>query len=437
MIAMAWLVAGLVVGPTPAGHVSVSGSATVNGTTGPFTAEVDAQGRFCYHARAPLPEAAGWDGTRAWRMGPSAVPRTVHGSERDALTGLWRAWAGLGPAGRRASHEAAGPSGVEVTRFEGALAVGGLVLPTLAITMEGGVETRRLEAERAVSVDAPLSCAMPAAVPAAFDPGVSGTLESRLAPTGHLLVRPLLNGEEVGYFVLDTGASGTVVSRRLAARLGLPAAGRTVVVSASGVEVAPLYVVDRLTVGPMTIRNAPMMELDLDYLAVPLGVPIAGIIGYDAFARAVVEAVPSTGRVRFLPPGLESFPDAPWQPLRLMDQVPVACARFSHGIGWFRLDLGAGGAAGGVIFHSPAVRALGLVEALAGGAVPAGPAIPVTLPWLELGGRRFQHVAALLWTGADGALADGRLTGNIGLGVLEGFALLLDYPGERYALIAP
>jgi hypothetical protein len=127
---------------------------------------------------------------------------------------------------------------------------------------------------------------------------------------------------------------------------------------------------------------------------------------------------------------------APWAPLTLVDLVPVVNASFFGGTGRFRLDLGAGGGAGGVVFHSPAVARLGLDSLLAPRASAATPqAVVTTLDWLELGGRRILDVPALLWRSKEGALADPHLTGNIGLTVLGRFSFLLDYSRERFALI--
>jgi predicted aspartyl protease len=54
------------------------------------------------------------------------------------------------------------------------------------------------------------------------------------AGSGHLLVRPLINGRDGGYMVLDTGASGFVVSPAAAADLGLDAFGELFAASISG-----------------------------------------------------------------------------------------------------------------------------------------------------------------------------------------------------------
>lgn len=48
------------------------------------------------------------------------------------------------------------------------------------------------------------------------------------------LVRPLLNGREVGYFIFDTGASGFVLDPSVGEALGLRAFGQLQVTSMVG-----------------------------------------------------------------------------------------------------------------------------------------------------------------------------------------------------------
>ena len=46
---------------------------------------------------------------------------------------------------------------------------------------------------------------------------------------GHVLVQPQVNGQPAGWFILDTGASGLVIERDAADRLGLSSFGEVYV----------------------------------------------------------------------------------------------------------------------------------------------------------------------------------------------------------------
>jgi predicted aspartyl protease len=456
---------------SPAEHVVVTGTARLNGTEGPFTLALDEAGQFCFRAEASLPEGAGHTRTDNWLMGPSGVPRTVHDHERDAMLLRWWSWAGLelldptgspgtstpgddrvrdvrvgdvvgrqtlDPSGRPVTLETEGVAGTALSiRYEGSVAIGQLMLPERTITAEAGIETKQMRVENVRLSAGSLVCPRPIREPATFDLSTAPDVEVRRAPTGHLLVRPRLAGEDVGWFILDSGAGTDVLSPAAIRRLGLDPIGTGVLITSGGTVQASWYRPADMTLGPLTLENAAFMEMDLDFLTGPLETPIAGVIGYSLLARAVVEATPADGTLRLFSPDASPFEDARWSSLKLVDQVPVTTARFSHGSGDFRLDLGAGGNAGGVVFHSPAVRRLGL-DTLIAHDPTAGttPAVPVTLPWIELAGRRFHDISTLLWTGDQGALADPNLTGNIGLDILREFSLVLDYPRERYALVA-
>ena len=85
-------------------------------------------------------------------------------------------------------------------------------------------------------------------------------LTGRTAPLaiemdGGIVVGVRIQGAGPFRFRLDTGASRTVVSRELAARLGLPLSGSSVVVTPAGRTVRPLTTVDDLTAGCLLGRR--------------------------------------------------------------------------------------------------------------------------------------------------------------------------------------
>lgn len=53
-------------------------------------------------------------------------------------------------------------------------------------------------------------------------------------PSCHILVKPLINGKESGYMILDTGASGLVIEKPIADELNLEAFGELFVSGMAG-----------------------------------------------------------------------------------------------------------------------------------------------------------------------------------------------------------
>lgn len=60
---------------------------------------------------------------------------------------------------------------------------------------------------------------------AAFLAEASNAVPAWFTPSGHVLVKPSINGQEVGLFILDTGASCFVIEPAVAERLHLPGFG--------------------------------------------------------------------------------------------------------------------------------------------------------------------------------------------------------------------
>jgi hypothetical protein len=104
------------------------------------------------------------------------------------------------------------------------------------------------------------------------------------------------------------------------------------------------------------------------------------------------------------------------------------------GAGDFRIDLGA---SPGVIFHSPAVERHRLLEGRDGERVPVGTHNLLAAPIddFELGGVRSSGVMALFAEGGSAILGDRYTDGNIGLGILDRYRILLDYRHSRLAFL--
>ncbi|GIL98802.1 hypothetical protein Vretimale_3999, partial [Volvox reticuliferus] len=110
------------------------------------------------------------------------------------------------------------------------------------------------------------------------------------AASGHFLVRPSVNGQPGGgYFVLDTGASGFVVSPQAAARLGGQSFGETHAASISGKVAARFVRMSSWCLGGLCIRQPVLMVMALDGLVRGAPGEVVGIVGHDLFRRAVVE----------------------------------------------------------------------------------------------------------------------------------------------------
>lgn len=273
----------------------------------------------------------------------------------------------------------------------------------------------------------------------AFDAAAPAALETVRAPTGHILVHPLIDGKDLGWFIFDTGAGNSVLSTPVAGALGLERFGSVPASGIGGRSDASFCRPGSLTLGPVTMQRPLMVVLDLSFLEQHMGRPIAGLIGYNLLARCVARIDMETPAVSLHDPSAFEEPEIAWVPLVIDQRLPHVEASFEGRTGFFRLDTGA--AQMSVSMHEPAVRELGLlegrdtVESKAGGvggfvAVKRG-----TLAWFELGGRRTEDVRAEFATEAKGAFADPYSLGNIGGVLLKPFVLVTDYRGDRIAFV--
>ncbi len=263
--------------------------------------------------------------------------------------------------------------------------------------------------------------------------GAGRPVRAMRAKTGHTLVEVEVD-ETAGWFILDTGASATVVAGGWP-REGLPRLGSAPLASAYGVSRSAVRRAAALRVGPVAIRDLPVIEMDLAFLSGPLGQSVSGIIGYDLFSRVLARVEPAAAAVS-LEPASASPVSEPWIPFRFEAKLPVVEGRWEGDrVGLFRLDLGAGPA---VIFHWPAVERYRLLEGRSGKRVPAGADTLVmdSIDWFELGAVRTGSVTAFFAERPEGGILKDRHTdGNVGLGILDRYRIVLDYRRTRLALV--
>ena len=274
----------------------------------------------------------------------------------------------------------------------------------------------------------------------------------------HVLVRPYINGRDVGPFILDTGASGLVLDQRVADDLNLDTFGE---VHVSGVSTKVKCAFRRakvLTIGKLKIEKPVFMQMDASGIVSGCNERVAGIIGFDAFKSSIVDV--SSGKdktVHIYPRGYFDVDEWPWQNVSIVSNVPHLKARFSGKgnhqtkLRVFMVDSGAGGA--DVIFHGRAVESLDLENALlsknevrrtstvrgvsgsGGGGGGAEKCVKATLDWIEFEnkGMRVEELKTLLANGSGFDLSEFGV-GMVCANVLNSRRVVYDMPNRRMCL---
>jgi hypothetical protein len=191
--------------------------------------------------------------------------------------------------------------------------------------------------------------------------------------------------------------------------------------------------------GPVTLAQPWLVEIDLAPIAEALGTEVRGVCGFDLFRACVVELDLEAPSLRLWDPASFDLETGGWQELILHGRLLCVRARFEGRTGLFRLDTGAG--KGTVLFHSPAVHKLGLLD---GREVEDGSSVEAMgtmrykigrLANFELGGRRFDAPVAGFSIDETGAMADSATTGTIAREFLTPFRLVFDVSRQRIAFI--
>ena len=248
--------------------------------------------------------------------------------------------------------------------------------------------------------------------------------------------RIFLTGEVNGRatpMLLDSGASLTVLDRGFARQLGLGGGTPVSVQGAGGNERGEIHRGLSLRAGNIAFNNLTVATMDLTLVGKALGRSVPVVLGRDVFMSSVV-TIDFPGRlISFAPRDGHSPPPGATEvqlrrkgPLHLL---PVRIGELPPHDAIF--DLGNNGALSlSLEYHRgiPFFGSLPSATAMGGGVGGLHEVKRVTLPWVEIGGARFDKVPAQL-----GALANGPYAGlaNAGIQLFRPFVVTLDLAGDR------
>ncbi len=271
------------------------------------------------------------------------------------------------------------------------------------------------------------------------DPDLSEQVELHWGGRGPLMVRPLINEADVGWFVLDTGASGMLISGKAAREAGLLAIGTTRLQNGSATTV---FIGESFRLGPLTLNGTKYAAVDVPHSTSVFGSKAVGICGFDLLAETVFELDASAKVIRIYEPATYALPNsASWQPLELHISLPHAWCEFEGGHrGLFVLDSGYGDS---VAYFDNAVeqfdllgdrktRGRWILNFGASTKIRVGP-----LDWFQLGRTRIDDIQRAhfatqpmrLYLGPDDVM------GLVGMKLMSRFRVVFDYSHNRVAFV--
>ncbi len=269
----------------------------------------------------------------------------------------------------------------------------------------------------------------------------------------HVWLRASINGSPAADFLLDTGASTTVLDSTFAARAGLTSEGSFLGEGMAATGQVSLAKIRTLKVAGLNGDGVQLANLRVGVINISptfepsLWRPLAGLLGYDFLSRFVTEVDFDQQLLTLYEPDEFRYrgSGAPI-PMSLTGNIPtIRMTVDGQCEGDFRVDVGSSAT---VDIHGSMVRRCGLMSRARSKremvGVGFGGAFQSTLGRLDK-----IEVGPFSWTGplvglslkSSGMLASHNLAGNIGNGILERFKCTFDYqrgelflePGTRYA----
>lgn len=271
------------------------------------------------------------------------------------------------------------------------------------------------------------------------DAAAKAELEVVRATSGHLLVKPTVNGQDIGWFIFDTGAGITCIDKTIAEKLSLPDAGEITASGMGGDKQSRLRMLESLQLGPITMNGAPVLELDLRAFQIFMGRPIAGVIGYEVFNAAAFEIDFESPRIVVHPSDFALPANTSWNDLSIIRRRPYLTGSIEgNPPGLFVLDIGSNTP---LIVHTAAVNEFKLLDGretksgFSGGVGGMKKVQSGIVKTFTLCGQTIEQVDTTFSQSEKGVTAGRDAQGTIGVGVLKGYVLVVNYPTGKVAMI--
>ncbi len=258
--------------------------------------------------------------------------------------------------------------------------------------------------------------------------------------SGHIYIPATVNGKKEAWFILDSGASGSVLDDDLADDLDLPSVGTIPTRGIGGFDEANLVRVDSFSIGSLLLQNQVCGDFDMSGVAseAPSGDTFGGVLGFDFISRFPLLVDYRDSMITVYNPDQFTPPDGGMEvPFEFESNVPRIKAELNGIPGDFIVDLGN---ASGLIIHSEFAKEHDLLSKLedvrksavwiggVGGNVRSTTALARDFTFGDI---RIDTLRVILPESSTGLTGSSELAGNIGNLVLQRYRVLFDYEHKR------
>jgi len=245
------------------------------------------------------------------------------------------------------------------------------------------------------------------------------------------------------WFILDTGATDSVIDSQLAKTLSLKVIGRTLGTGGAGTATALIFRGTTLKLRNVEAVNLTLYGFPLDSLSAPFGRRISGVIGNDILKQLVVEVDYVSQVLNFYEPASYQYSGAGVVIPITLEGYPFVRARITLDgrrviEGKFEIDSGATNA---IMFNTPFVDRNKLLEGISksnqvrtGGLGGSAVAFSGRLKSMSLGSLQLENLIARFSLARRGDDASAKYDGLIGDDILRRFRVVFDYSRRRMML---
>jgi hypothetical protein len=282
----------------------------------------------------------------------------------------------------------------------------------------------------------------PSQSPLAFAPGKtsSGWLPFEFVAGTRIFFAATINGRPV-LAMLDSGASSTVLDRRFASSLGLTPKGDLTGEGAGGSTPYGVVKGVDLKLGDLDWKGGAAVAIDLSAVERHVGQPLPVILGGELFRHAIVDIDFQGRRIAFRDPSSYRAPaSARAVTLTSSRENLVLSALVEGRPAKLLFDLGNAGALDLFpgYWRRPGFASRPTSTALVGGVGGMSVQKVAMIRTIDLGGAKFANVPTRLENEQFSRDArSGLLDGNVGMGILDRFHLIVDFPHRRVLFARP
>lgn len=274
---------------------------------------------------------------------------------------------------------------------------------------------------------------------ARFDAARPAGVRAERIGGGHLLLRPIIDGARMGWFLFDSGSSSNILDSGVADRLRLTTFGDATVQGITGELDARFAYAGTLAIGACTLDRPRFTVLPLKFLRRAFGRPVEGLLGYDLLARAVVEIDPDRATIALHDPlHFTAEPGTHWQPLALTGGHATTRANLEGLDVRLVIDTGSDTAVS-LRDDVPGLTALlsgqRLQRVQVSGAAQSVWTRLCTFERFTLGQASLGPAEVMIYPEEPQRIIAQYSDGLIGMPAFAGRRLLLDYPRRRFAVL--